>query len=459
MRFLRVLPLLLLLTGFALRSGPATLYLTGDSTLAQKLAERRPETGWGEALQQYFDIDRVRVENHARNGRSTRTFLEEGRWQAVVDRLKPGDYVFVQFGHNDASRDRVDRYTPPEDYRRNLVRFVREARAKGAHPVLLTPVMRRRFDASGTFQDSHGEYPDLVRAVAAEHRVPLLDMHRRSEAILRRFGVEGSRSLFLHLKPGEYPNYPQGLDDNTHFSPFGAEVMAAAVVEGIRELGIGLAERLSPGGRAVTTARFAPPAEPGLLAPARISALPPEEREAWERYLAASRRQAEVDRRVMAEELRAAGLERPTPAPHADGFGVEPRMTAGWFRGEEARRIADAIVSFQTPAGGWSKRMEFTRARRPGESWASEGNWSWIGTFDNGATTSQLRFLAGVTRARGDERYRASFLRGLGYTLAAQFPNGCWPQVYPLAGAYHDAATYNDDAMVRILRLLQEAGR
>ncbi|MBV9773801.1 MAG: pectate lyase [Gemmatimonadetes bacterium] len=146
-------------------------------------------------------------------------------------------------------------------------------------------------------------------------------------------------------------------------------------------------------------------------------------------------------------------------APHAEGFTLEPRMTDAWFRGEEARRIAESIVSFQTPSGGWSKRMDFTRPRRPGESWASEGSWAWIGTFDNGATSTQLRYLARMERARPDARWRRAYLRGLDYVLMAQFPTGCWPQVYPLVGSYHDAATFNDDATVNVLRVLREVSR
>ncbi|HEX2189557.1 MAG TPA: pectate lyase [Longimicrobiaceae bacterium] len=202
-----------------------------------------------------------------------------------------------------------------------------------------------------------------------------------------------------------------------------------------------------------------PAPEGGYLAPERIAALPAAERRAWERYLAASRRLREADRRAQAAELRAAGVERLAPAPTHPGFGIGPHMTAEWFRGEEARRTADAIVSFQTPAGGWSKRMGFERTRRPGEGWTSEGNGLWLGTFDNGATTSQLRFLAGAYAGHRDLRHRASFLRGVDYVLRAQFPNGCWPQVYPLAGSYHDAATFNDDAAVDVLRLLRDVGR
>ncbi|HEV2148384.1 MAG TPA: pectate lyase [Longimicrobiaceae bacterium] len=201
------------------------------------------------------------------------------------------------------------------------------------------------------------------------------------------------------------------------------------------------------------------PEKAAYLAPERIAALPAPERRAWERYLAESRRWREIDRRALEAELRAAGTERLTPAPTARGFWVEREMTPEWFRGEEARRIADAVVSFQTPAGGWSKRMELARPRRPGEGWTSEGHSLWLGTFDNDATTEQLRFLAGAYAGHRDPRYRAAFLRGLDYVLRAQFPNGCWPQVYPLAGSYHDAATFNDDAMLNVLRLLQKVGR
>ena len=223
---------------------PITVFLAGDSTMAQKLVDRRPETGWGEALQQWFDIDHVRVVNLARNGRSTRTFISENRWQEIATSVKKGDYVFIQFGHNDAAKDRPDRQTPPSDYRANLVRFVNDVRAKEATPVLLTPVMRRRFRAEGEFYDSHGEYPDIVRAVAKELNVPLIDMHRKSEAVIKAYGAADSKKLFLILKPNEHPNYPAGIEDNTHFSALGAELMAEQVAQGIRELDLPIAQRL-----------------------------------------------------------------------------------------------------------------------------------------------------------------------------------------------------------------------
>lgn len=244
MRYLPLLFALLLFSAAAQAKEPVTLYLAGDSTLAKKLPEKRPETGWGEALERHFKEGTVRVENRAQNGRSTRTFIEQKLWQGIIDGLKKGDYVFIEFGHNDAAKDKPDRYTPPEDYRKNLVRFVNEVREKKAIPVLLTPVMRRRFDKNGNFQDAHGEYPDIVRAVAAQQRVALIDIHRKSERVIKQYGVEESRKLFLQLKPNEHPNYPKGIEDNTHFSPLGAEIMANLVVEGIREQKLGLSKFL-----------------------------------------------------------------------------------------------------------------------------------------------------------------------------------------------------------------------
>ncbi len=223
---------------------PVVIFLAGDSTMAAKLPDKRPETGWGEKLASHFKPGTVKVDNRAANGRSTKTFISEGKWQAIIDDLAKGDYVFIQFGHNDSSKDKGERYTPPEDYRNNLVRFVGEVRAMGGNPILLTPVMRRRFDKDGKFYDTHGEYPDIVRSVAQALEVPLIDMHRSSEAVIVRYGVEDSRKLFLQLKAGENANYPNGIEDNTHFSPLGAEEMAKVVVAEIRTSRLKVAKRL-----------------------------------------------------------------------------------------------------------------------------------------------------------------------------------------------------------------------
>ena len=129
----------------------------------------------------------------------------------------------IQFGHNDEKTADPTRFTEPEgEFRANLERFVRETRARGGHPVLATPIVRRRFDEDGAFVDSHGEYPRVVRAVAAEEGVPLLEMEDVTRALVRSYGVERSRSLYLHFEPGEHPQLPDGLHDDTHLSELGA---------------------------------------------------------------------------------------------------------------------------------------------------------------------------------------------------------------------------------------------
>jgi len=224
---------------------PLTIYLAGDSTMANKADNRRPETGWGEYLQSQFDDSEVRVENHAVNGRSTKSFINEGRWQAIVDRLRPGDWVFIEFGHNDEKLDKPAVGAAANgEYRQNLIRMVRDVRAKKASALLMTSVARRRWNEKGNLVDTHGEWPDAVRKVAAEFKIPFVDMQKRSSAVLNSLGVEGSKKLFLILAPKEHPNYPDGLEDNTHFRAFGAEQMARQAADGIRELRIKLAKYL-----------------------------------------------------------------------------------------------------------------------------------------------------------------------------------------------------------------------
>lgn len=245
MKVFGVLSLIVVLNLFAFaQKQPVTIFIAGDSTAAQKLPEKRPETGWGEMLEKHFKDGTVKIDNRAMNGRSTKTFISENRWQAIVDNLKKGDWVFIQFGHNDESKEKVDRYTTPEEFKKNLARMVDDVRAKKANPILLTPVMRRRFDKDGKFYDVHGEYPDLTRRVAKDLQVPLIDMHSSSERLIVKYGAEDSRKLFLQLKPGENANYPNGVEDNTHFSTLGAEEMARLAAAELRESKIPLRKRL-----------------------------------------------------------------------------------------------------------------------------------------------------------------------------------------------------------------------
>jgi len=220
-----------------------TIFMIGDSTIADKPLEDNPERGWGQMLPQLFDST-VIVENHAMNGRSTRSFLAENRWQPVLEKLRPGDYVFIQFGHNDEKPEKVDLYTPPEDYRKNLIKFVTEASARKATPVLCTPIVRRRFDKEGKFYDEHGVYPGIVREVAAAYKVPLLDMHRKTQDLLVALGPDSSKKIFLWIQPGEYKSLPNGREDNTHFSEYGATTMAQIAVSCMQEQQLELAIHL-----------------------------------------------------------------------------------------------------------------------------------------------------------------------------------------------------------------------
>jgi lysophospholipase L1-like esterase len=210
--------------------------------MAQKEIKAYPETGWGMPFSYFFDSS-VTVDNRAKNGRSTRTFIEEGLWKPVVDNLQAGDYVFIQFGHNDEVSTKKS-FTTEEEFQNNLSRYVTETRSKKAIPVLLTPVARRKFDSTGHIVGTHEVYAELVRTVAKKYNVPLIDHDKKSQVLLQQLGVTTSKLLFNHLTPGEHPNYPDGKIDDTHFSELGARKMAELVLAEIKNLKFGLAEKI-----------------------------------------------------------------------------------------------------------------------------------------------------------------------------------------------------------------------
>lgn len=220
-----------------------TVYLIGDSTMSVKDRDKYPETGWGMPFVHFFDST-VFIENRAKNGRSTKSFIAENLWGPIASSLQEGDYVFIQFGHNDEVKEKVGRYTTPEEYEENLLKFVNETKAKNARPVLLTPVSRRKFDNQGRVVENHLIYSDIVRSVAQENDIPLIDMDKKSQELLQEFGAEDSRLLFLQLKPGEHPNYPEGKEDNTHFNELGARLIAQIVLAEIRNLNLALEEHI-----------------------------------------------------------------------------------------------------------------------------------------------------------------------------------------------------------------------
>lgn len=219
-----------------------TVWLIGDSTMSIKDTRAFPETGWGMPFVYFFDST-IRVDNRAKNGRSTRTFIEEGLWKPVVENLAEGDYVFIQFGHNDEVETKKS-YTTKEQFTTNLKRYVNDTRAKKAIPILLTPVARRKFDSVGKIVGTHDTYAELVRVVAREQNVPLIDLDKKGQALMQEMGVESSKYLFNHLRPGEHPNYPDGKIDDTHFSELGARKIAQIVLAEVKNLKLELANHI-----------------------------------------------------------------------------------------------------------------------------------------------------------------------------------------------------------------------
>lgn len=243
MKKIVLLPFVFLLFGFFLpEKKRIKIFIAGDSTASIKETKAFPETGWGMPFVYFWDSS-VTVVNKAKNGRSTSSFRKEGLWQQILDESGEGDYVFIQFGHNDEVPTKKT-YTTEAEFKNNLKQYVTEARQKKMIPVLLTPMARRKFDSTGTIVGTHDVYAQITRDVAAEEKVALFDMDKLSQNLYQQFGVEQSKLLFLQLKPGEHPNYPDGKEDNTHFSELGARMVAQLVLNEIKSQVPELAERI-----------------------------------------------------------------------------------------------------------------------------------------------------------------------------------------------------------------------
>lgn len=237
-----------------------TIFMIGDSTMANKdISNGNLERGWGMALQCYFD-DAVRIDNHAVNGRSSKSFIDEGRWQKVLDLIQPGDYVFIQFGHND-EKPKADRHTDPgTTFDENLRKFVRETREKGGIPVLFNSVVRRNFlkqvpkndddealrsttgstvnnapEEGDTLVDTHGAYIISPRNVAAEMGVVFVDANRITHELEQGMGREESKKLHMWFLPGEEPSVPKGRQDNTHYNVYGAHIVARLLANAVAD--------------------------------------------------------------------------------------------------------------------------------------------------------------------------------------------------------------------------------
>lgn len=234
-----------------------TVFMIGDSTMANKdTTGGKQERGWGMVLQQYFD-NHVVVDNHAVNGRSSKSFINEGRWDKVLAKIKPGDYVFIQFGHND-EKPQPDRHTDPgSTFDDNLRKFVNDTRSKGGIPVLFNAVVRRNFalkvqkndddeklrnlDAKSgnnvlegdTLYDTHGDYRLAPANVAKEMGVVFIDANAITHELEQGLGREASKKLHMIFAPGEHPSLPKGRWDNTHYNIYGANQVAVLLIKAV----------------------------------------------------------------------------------------------------------------------------------------------------------------------------------------------------------------------------------
>ncbi|MFI2293702.1 GDSL-type esterase/lipase family protein [Isoptericola sp. NPDC019571] len=220
-----------------------TVYVTGDSTVQTYTDYWAPQAGWGQMLGRFLS-DGVTVDNHAIGGRSSKNFISQGRLDEVLRQIRPGDYLYVQFGHNDNSYGVDDRYAAPADYRNYLRTFVEGATQRGATPILVTPVSRRSFDASGHANVSFPQYVEQARALAEETGTPLVDLSASSRAYLDEIGPEAARSVFLWVPAGVYPARPDGTQDDTHFQEYGAIQMARLVAQDTAGLDVPLADEV-----------------------------------------------------------------------------------------------------------------------------------------------------------------------------------------------------------------------
>lgn len=233
-------------TQAAVPDKPQRLFIASDSTAQAYDASRYPQAGWGQFLACGLTTDAT-VINHAIGGRSTRTFISEGRWDRLMAEVQAGDTVLIQFGHNDSTRYRPERFAEAATtFRDNLLRFVWELRGAGAVPVLLTPVARRSFDADGKAKADYAEYSAVTREVALISGSPLIDLESVSRALIDRTGAETARAFYLHYPAGSFPAFPQGIADETHFSEIGARRIAGLIIDALGRLDIPAAKLALP---------------------------------------------------------------------------------------------------------------------------------------------------------------------------------------------------------------------
>lgn len=211
------------------------LFMAGDSTMANNTKVTYPQMGWGQRLQEFFQPN-VLVRNHAVNGRSTKSFLAENRWDEMEKIFQPGDYVVIQFGHNDQKKDKERATEPFTTYKENLRYFIHRARSFKVTPILATSIARRHFDEDGELVDTHGNYPRAMKILAKEENIICLDMLQLTKQAIQSMGPERSKEWFVWIKPNQYDGFPNGAMDDTHLNEKGAQEVARIFVQALGDL-------------------------------------------------------------------------------------------------------------------------------------------------------------------------------------------------------------------------------
>ncbi|MCC6131223.1 MAG: pectate lyase [Acidobacteria bacterium] len=384
---------------FETAAAPSRIALAGDSTVTER-------QGWGTGFASHLRPGAV-CSNHARGGRSSKSFVDEGHWKKVL--AERPDFVLIQFGHNDAPGKGPERETDPTTtYRENLARMVDEARAVGVRPVLLTPLTRRYVDEVGCIRSDLGAYAEGVLAVAAERRVPVIDLHRLSIEVLERMTPSEVAALGVPKEDGTL--------DRTHLSPLGSVLFGGLVAEELARVVPELRSAVRPAGPV---------------------------------------------------EAPSAGVASDDGAAESEDHGVRrlaERLDrpVAFFSTSEAARIGENLLLWQRSNGGWPKNINMVRPLDlAGRERVLRGRRREDTTIDNGATYTQIRFLARLHEVARDGRFKAGALAGIDFLLRAQYPNGGWPQFFPLREDYSRFITFNDGAMAGVLALLRNvaAGR
>lgn len=217
-----------------------TIFLCGNSTVVDQ--DYEPWASWGQIIPRFFN-DKICFANYAESGESANTFIAAGRLKKALSQMKKGDYIFMEFGHNDQKQKGPGKGAY-YSYMTNLKTFIDEARARGAHPVLVTPTQRRSFGPDGKIKDTHEDYPEAMRWLAAKENIPLIDLNEMTRTFYEAMGVEESKKAFVHYPAGTYPNQTKDFADNTHFNPYGAYEIAKCIIEGMKKLNLPIIQYL-----------------------------------------------------------------------------------------------------------------------------------------------------------------------------------------------------------------------